>query len=251
MDPYVNIAPFYDLEHSNFVDDIDFYLRHIHADPILEVGVGTGRVMVPLLQAGFEVWGVDTSAAMLAVARERVANFDQAHLIHGAVDDLPPGASFGTILLPLNLLWHLRDLQQQRRFLATTRDLLAPGATLLVDLSNPLTLADRGARGELRERLSHLSPDADVHGWSSCWDDEAEERLYLSLVFDEARDDGSLRRVSSKLELRYLYKGEVELLLWLTGFRVCSLYGSYDLQPFSSHSPNILVIAKVDDGLTR
>ena len=146
-DEYQNIAPFYDLEHEGFRDDVDFYLAAVRAGPVLEIGVGTGRVMGPLLSAGFEVWGVDSSEAMLQLAQQRVDDSLQAKLIHASVVDLNLERQFGSILLPLNVLWHVTDLESQLQALRRLRAHALPAAQLIVDLTNPLSIADRGARG--------------------------------------------------------------------------------------------------------
>src|SRR5260370_41347447 len=68
---YGLIAPFYDVEHARFDEDIDLYMNfaELRGGPLLELACGSGRLLLPLAQAGYEVTGVDTSASMLALAR--------------------------------------------------------------------------------------------------------------------------------------------------------------------------------------
>ena len=70
-DPYHDIVDLYDLEHTDFEDDIDLLLNfaQVVGDPILELGCGSGRVLIPLAEAGFNVTGLDNSRAMLAKAQ--------------------------------------------------------------------------------------------------------------------------------------------------------------------------------------
>ena len=74
-DPYAAMADLYDLAYGDYVEDIDFYenLARATDGPVLELGVGTGRVAIPLAQAGHDVVGVDQSASMLVRARENLA----------------------------------------------------------------------------------------------------------------------------------------------------------------------------------
>ena len=63
-DAYAEIGSFYDLEHASFDADLELY-RNVAAavgDPILELGCGSGRVLVPLAEMGFRVTGLDSSA---------------------------------------------------------------------------------------------------------------------------------------------------------------------------------------------
>lgn len=244
MDQYAEIAFYYDCEHADFHDDIEFYLTAVDASPILEVGAGTGRVALPLLQSGLEVWGIDSSEAMLEIARRRLSGFPNAHLIHTSISDLRLPMRFPFALLPLNTLWHLISLDAQLRALQTIRGHLLERGTLIIDLSNPLTMADRGANGDMRQRFDRICSDVPVVCISAAWDDEAEQQLALSLTYDELRPDGSVKRARARLELRYTYRGELELLLRLAGFAVQHVYGSYDQQPYASDSPSLIVVAE-------
>src|ERR1700726_4974301 len=74
LDDYDRIAPFYDVEHARFDEDVDLYLNfaELRGGPLLELACGSGRLLVPLARAGYEVTGVDTSARMLELARQRL-----------------------------------------------------------------------------------------------------------------------------------------------------------------------------------
>lgn len=244
MDDYEHIAAYYDCEHDRFVEDIAFYLDRITGGPVLEIGVGTGRIMAPLLGSGLEVWGVDPSAAMLQRAERRVRSFPAAHLLRGGVDVLPPDARFPTVILPLNTLWHIPDNDAQVHLLRTIRTRMTSGSRLFIDVSNPLSLADRGARGAMRERFSGQCEGGHLRIVSAAWDNEAEQQLQLSLTYDLTRPDGSLLRTHATLELRYLYQYELELVLGQAGFSVVDLYGSYEGEPYETESPNLIAVAQ-------
>jgi hypothetical protein len=68
--------------------------------------------------------------------------------------------------------------------------------------------------------------------------------LELDLLYDQLDAEGRVRRTNAHLELRYLYRYELELLLLHTGFRVRHLYGSYDLDPYTADSPNLIALAE-------
>jgi SAM-dependent methyltransferase len=243
MDPYADIARYYDWEHDEFDDDIAFYLNSISGGPVLEVGVGTGRIALPLARAGYEIWGVDPSDAMLTRARERLKGSAAVHLCLGFVDQLDPNLTFPFVVLALNTLWHLPDLEGQIGMLRSIERRLRPGGLLLVDLSNPLTMADRQSRGELRQRVRRSISGRTICALSAAWDNEAEQLLTLSLTYEETHVDGLTRRSFADLRLRYLYRFECELALRQAGLALRQCYGWYDLQPFTSSSPNLLMVA--------
>lgn len=243
MDAYREIAPLYDWEHADYRDDIDFYLNIVREGPVLEAGVGTGRVMLPLVEAGFEVWGVDSSPAMLAAAEQRLSSHDRARLIQTSILELEVEARFATALMPLNFLWHLIEPEPRLEALRVIRRHLKPGGLLVIDLSNPLTMADRGADGELRQRYTGRQGDRSLSVYSAAWDDEAEQIIRLALTYDEIDSTGALHRSQSELKLRYAYRSEVELLLRLCRFQIAQVYGSYELEPYRSSSPRLIFVA--------
>src|SRR3954471_22306929 len=73
-DDYDVIAPFYDREHAHFSEDLDLYRNFAEAcgGKILELACGSGRVLLPLAHEGYTLTGVDTSDAMLNIARQRL-----------------------------------------------------------------------------------------------------------------------------------------------------------------------------------
>ncbi|HEX5498487.1 MAG TPA: class I SAM-dependent methyltransferase, partial [Thermomicrobiales bacterium] len=143
-DPYAAIAELYDQEHADWADDLDFFLNvaRVVGDPILELGCGTGRLLVPLAEAGFRVVGVDRSPAMLARAERFAAEAgvaDQVALVETGMTDIDhvPGGPFGLVLIPLNGLLHLASAVEQRQALAAARRSLDPRGQLVLDLFNP------------------------------------------------------------------------------------------------------------------
>lgn len=244
MDPYRDVAALYDCEHDAFQDDIAFYLDQMIDGPVLEVGTGTGRIALALLRSGLELWGVDPSAAMLDRARNRLAEFTSAHLMLGTVSDLPAQSRFGTAIVPLNTLWHLPDNVSQILLLEEVRSRLTPEGLLFVDLSNPLALAERGSRGECRERFSGRCGNGYLTVLSAAWDDQAGQQLSLSLTYDMTDVSGSVRRSHADFRFRYLYRFELELILRHAGFRPVATYGSYDGQPYRTDSTNIIAVAR-------
>jgi SAM-dependent methyltransferase len=244
MDPYESIAEFYDLEHEEFDEDLQLYRQMLREGPILEVGIGTGRIGIALAHLGLEIWGIDTSTQMLARARERARGMSNLHLVEADIRELDLEQRFRAALFPLNTLWHLPDSNAQLLALSAIRRHLESGCLLIVDTSNPLMLADRGANGEVRVR-SHPKRDADAPIiFSAAWDDEAEQTLTLELWSVRTSPGGTTRRQQGRLSLRYLYRPELELVLRLAGFSVERVYGSYELEPYTTSSPRIIVTAR-------
>jgi SAM-dependent methyltransferase len=243
MDPYENIVDLYDLEHDAFDDDASFFVSLIQQSPVLEIGCGTGRIAERLARAGLEVTGIDTSEAMLAAARTRLAGLANASVHHMAVESLSLPQTFKSAIWPLNVLWHLTDLSAQIGAMKRVRACMVPKGLLVIDLSNPLTISNHQAGDSVQLRFHCGEGAAQVQGFSSTADQPSEQVLTLSLWYDRIAEDGTVRRTTSSLPLRYTYRYELELILIATGFRLEQTYGSYDLDPYGADSPGLLVVA--------
>ncbi|MGE3619017.1 MAG: class I SAM-dependent methyltransferase [Acidimicrobiia bacterium] len=137
-------ADVYDAWYST-VTDLDGCVARVAAvaaevggGPVLELGVGTGRLALPLAERGLEVHGVDASAAMLDRCRAK-PGADRLHLSLGDMAELalvdPP--AFAVVLVAFNTLFNLPAEADQRRCLARCAALLAPGGALLVEAFVP------------------------------------------------------------------------------------------------------------------
>jgi SAM-dependent methyltransferase len=243
MHEYDPIAPYYDLEHDDFSDDADLYLNLIREGPVLEIGAGTGRLLAVLADAGLEMWGVEPSSSMRERGEGRLAGHPSAHLV-SAIDHLPDGMRFRACVFGLNTLWHFPGVEDQLQAVRQARTRLGTGGSLFVDTSNPLTMADRDATGEVRQVFRRTEGDHTVTRYAAAWDEPAQQTLHLSLTFVTSGAEGTARTTTAELDLRYLYRWELELLLRLAHFEVIAVYGSYDLEPFSASSPRIVVHAR-------
>jgi SAM-dependent methyltransferase len=243
MDPYENIVELYDLEHDAFQDDVSFFANVIQDGPVLEVGCGTGRIVERLVRRGLEVHGIDTSEAMLTAARRRLAGLAHAHLYHMAAEKISLPQKFQSAIWPLNVLWHLPDQDAQMRALQQVRAHMLGGGLLVVDLSNPLMIANGEGPAGVQLRFQSADDVSEVQGFSNAVDLPTEQQVTLTLWYDRIEVGGIVRRSTAVVPLRYMYRFELELMLVYSGFRLGQIYGSYDLDPYAANSPNMLVVA--------
>jgi SAM-dependent methyltransferase len=254
-DPYAELPDLYDLEHAGFSDDVELYLRlaEVVGDPILELGCGTGRVLVPLAAAGHRITGIDRSPPMLERARATLrmhagSLLPRVTLSEGLLTEAEcaPGGPFGLVIFSLNGLMHLSTIAAQRAALVSARRALDPRGMLVIDVLNPtpelLTTLDGRVQheGSWRE-----SDDTLIDRFSSRTHDFAEQRIDTELWYDLTHSEGHIRRVRSGFPMRYLVASELALLLEVSGFVEWKRYGSYDLDPFDDRSDRLIVTAEV------
>lgn len=250
MSEYDAIARFYDADHSGFADDIPFYceLARRTGGRVLDVMCGSGRLIVPLAQAGLRVTGIDSSAAMIERARMRVAAAGvtaRAALHHSDVRSALPAGPYNLAIVALNSFMHLLTIEDQLAALARIHNVLNPGGLLAIDVFNPHARNLAGCDGELvLDRTFRLDDDALVCKFVAQRADMAQQINNVTFVYDELDANGGVRRTVHPMALRWFYRYELEHLLERAGFVVEAVYGSYDLDPFLSGSDIMLTVAQ-------
>ncbi len=158
---YDAIAEVYatDMGRSMPFDDVAFYrdLAAAHAGPVLELGCGTGRILIELLAAGVEAFGIDRSLPMLArLCRDAQARGLMPRVAQSDLRALGVGGHFGTILLPYSLVTYLTEPAQASAVLRELRTRLASGGRIVLDAFVP-----QPVQGFADFRLDYRRPHAD------------------------------------------------------------------------------------------
>jgi len=246
------LAHYYDLEHGAYDADFALYLGFAArtGSPVLELGCGTGRLLLALAAAGYSVTGVDVSAAMLARAQQKLAArpdlAGRVRLVQADARDLALEQRFALAFWAINSFMHLTTQAAQLRALARTKEALRDGGLLIIDVFHP----DLAMLAEADGRLVHDATWPAGEGGlpllrlSSRRHDQANQLLDVTYVYDQLRADGTVARAVAPFAMRYLHRFEAELLLERAGFAVEALYGGYELDEFSTASERMIFVAR-------
>ena len=145
-------AEFYDAYVGDYAEDIPLYLA-LAAQcslPVLEVGCGTGRVLLPLLREGHQVTGVDVADEMLALAQAKIAHAglgSRCRLQRHNLVDAPLPGPYGLALVTFYTFNYLQTEDEQSAFLRHVAATLAPGAKVALHLFCPVSLVDAAQGG--------------------------------------------------------------------------------------------------------
>jgi SAM-dependent methyltransferase len=243
-------ARLYDDDYGDFVDDLLLYLPFAErtGGPILEAMCGTGRVLLPLAEAGYEVVGLDISRSMVELARAKAqaAGLDgHARVEIGDIRDIRLPERFALAIVAMNSFMHLSTGEAQRDALRTLHEHLRPGGLLLLDLFNPdphELIADEGVL--VHAKSFHSSLGTDVQKWVLRKTNFADQTHYVEFMYDELGPDRLLRRDVLPFTMRWIYRFELELLLEQAGFALEGLFGSYDIDDYSSGSDRLIAVAR-------
>lgn len=245
-------ARYYDLEFASFTDDVMLYVQFAAraGGRVLELGCGTGRLLLPLCERGLAVTGVDLSGDMLALARGKTRSLplkERARLVQDDIRTLDElGAEvFDLAISAINSFMHLETLPDQRSALRAVARHLRPGGLLIADLFPP----EPGLLAAYDGRLVHAATlqDAEtgdrIDKFSASSVNHAEQRIETTYFYDRMQPNGAVERTAAPFALRYVGRFEIELLLYEAGFREVLVYGSYDLEPFGPESDRMIVTA--------
>ncbi|MBI2898567.1 MAG: class I SAM-dependent methyltransferase [Planctomycetes bacterium] len=212
--------------------DVDFFLRHARrtGGPVLELGVGTGRVAVPLARAGFEVVGLDLSPHMLAAARRKAV--PGLTLVRGNMARFDLGRKFRLILIPFRAFQHLKTPREQRSCLECVRRHLAPCGRFIVDLFDPrleFCLPERHRARMTRGRVRHPETGNSIRIHVEDRRNDPHTQTFSERWIHEERDAAGrvVRRWKDDLSLRWTYRFEMEYLLRLSGLEPIACYGDF------------------------
>ena len=216
MSTYDAIAALYDPWSRSVVEDIAFYVNEALAarGPVVELGVGTGRIAVPTAQAGVRVIGVDSSERMLRICRERGEEAGVADRLDLRLGDLrrpPVTERVPLVTSPFRSFLHLESDEARREALAAAHDLLPPGGRFVFDVFTP----SPGDVEKTHDRWLEREPGI----WERAFWDADRRTLVLSVRGESGE---------ATMRLAWLPVDEWRALLEEAGFEIVALHGWFD-----------------------
>ena len=234
--------------------DVDFYVEEARSigGKVLELGTGTGRVLIPIARLGMEITGVDSSTKMLARCRARLAEEPaevraRAKLVQADMRELDLGERFSIALIPFRPFQHLIAVSDQIAALQGIHRHLEPGGRLVFDVFNPHVRSLLEDRSDEREDTPEVGlPDdcsfrrtagvAAVH--------MVDQYSEVELIYYVRGADGATQRLVHGFLMRWYWRYELEHLLERCGFCVKAEFGDYNRSPLTDESPEMIFEAE-------
>ncbi|HEU5219637.1 MAG TPA: class I SAM-dependent methyltransferase [Gemmatimonadales bacterium] len=252
-DEYAAIAELYDhVIAYRDRPDVAFFVEAAReaGSPVLELGSGTGRVLIPVARAGVEIVGLDASPSMLAVCRERLEQEPEsvrqrAGLVEGDMRSFDLPRKFTLAMLPFRPFQHLVSVSDQLACLGCIHRHLVPGGRLILDLFNPSldALVNRPLGEEVPEGPGFSMPDGRrvTRSFRIAGHDRATQVNQVELIYHLTHEDGREERLVQAFAMRYLFRYEAEHLLARAGFEIEHVYAGYDRSAYGSIYPGELI----------
>jgi SAM-dependent methyltransferase len=225
---------YYTATYRRRIDDVQYYVALATADggPVLEYGVGNGRVALPVSRHGIEVTGIDHSRPMLADLRDRLSREPRVvrrrvKLRLGDMRRLRVGRRFPLVICPFNVALHLYTRQDVERFLAGVHSHLTPRGLFALDMSVP-SMSDllRDPSHAYRAPRFRHATTQEVVRYAERYDyDPLRQILFVTTEFEpegRAKDSWVV-----PLSHRQFFPQEWEALLHYNGFVVENVFGDF------------------------
>jgi len=241
------LARWLEAQFANFREDLPLWTGLARTLPglILELGCGTGRILLPLAAQGCQILGVDRETAMLLRLRTRLADTHppgQVFLLQADARALPLRGRFRLILAPLNVLAHLKDSQLLELFTWASAN-LAPDGLLAAELPAPGHLAEPLEQGEPIDTFLDPQTGNPVQVSARTELSADGHRLEAMWFYDELMPDGSANRYLLRHRYWVRTPGQLRRLCRMAGLKAVQIFGSYELDPFGPSSPLLLFLA--------
>jgi SAM-dependent methyltransferase len=238
-------AQIYHAHHARQPEDLPFWLdlANRYPGPILELGSGTGRVFLPILQSGSRPVGLDHDRSMLAVLQANAKSVQQSslNLIQADMGAFHFDCRFGLIILPCNTLSTL-DPNLRRRMLHLVRQHLQPHGCFAASSPNPRIFKElpSHAEPEIEDIFPHPL-DGEPVQVSSEWK-RTKSDFILTWHYDHLQPDGTTRRYSTavkhSLDSVQVYLNELDS----AGLTLTTLYGDFDRSSFHPEAPQMIIV---------
>jgi ubiquinone/menaquinone biosynthesis C-methylase UbiE len=235
--------------------DIDFYVNEClgPGGKTLELGCGTGRVLLPIAESGIEITGLDISEHMLSICRNKLARKDEpvrnrVKLVHGDMTAFNLEETFNVVIIPFRPFQHLITVSEQMACLSHINRHLPLNGRLIFNVFqvNFKIISSPEYREETEDFAEFTLPDGRrlrrTHRIAACH--RSEQYNEVELIYYLTGRDGAVERLVHAFPFRYFFRYELEHMLERNGFRVVNLFGDFDKSPLTDSSPEMVFIAE-------
>ncbi len=233
--------------------DVAFFVgsSRLSGGPVLELGCGTGRILIPTAEAGIEIVGIDISRRMLDACRRKLAGRpdsvrERVRLVEGDMREFDLDRKFALITTPFRAFQHLIQVEEQISCLRSIHRHLTDAGRLILDLFNPSLhlLVDESHAAEFGDEPAFTTPEGAsvIRRFRLAGRDLLRQVNDVEMIYCVTHAGGETERLIHRFPMRYLFRYEAEHLLARCGFEVEAVYADYERNPYGTKYPGELIL---------
>ncbi len=254
MDSYRIIANYYDrsYEAKPHLEDLPFYIDFANQNggPILELGCGTGRILLPIARSGIEITGLDISEYMLAVLKEKLADETnevkaKVTLHHGDIRSFKTEKKYALVTIPFRALQHMYSISDQIAALNSAKDSLSGNGLLIFDVFNPHFDKVYAGIGEEYLDFEWTSGDSQIKRY---FRKDSIDKKNLSFtgafIFRTYRDNQLILEEEDPIKMSFYTFPHLQLLFKIVGLEIVETFGSFKKEDLTGNSPEMIFVLR-------
>ncbi|MDZ7798653.1 MAG: class I SAM-dependent methyltransferase [Patescibacteria group bacterium] len=249
MNTYFISGEQYDIQYQGYQEDLKFYLSEIKkANSTLEIGCGTGRILLLALKKGYKIEGLDGSKSMLKKLKEKAKKENLEPKTYFAdMKNFKLDKKYNLIIVPFRTFLHLDSVQEQKESLKNFYRHLKKNGRLILNFFNPdyKRMSFQKNKKEFHSIVKDPVTKNKIKIYAINHYYPANQTIKTKFIHEEVdKNNLLLNKKEYNLKLKYIFRFEFEHLLTLMKFKPLKLYGSFKRRKFTDESREMIWIAK-------
>jgi SAM-dependent methyltransferase len=243
----MNNPAYYHLHHEDELEDLPFWLALAEEldSPILELGCGTGRLIIPLVQTGHDSVGLDINYQALTYLRSQISKqlHEQVKIFQSDMGSFHLARKFSLIFMACNTLSTLRQSKRQKVYLQVHDHLLENGV-LAASIPNPAYLASLPSEGESELETSFANPlTGNPVQVSSGWK-RFDRYIAFYWHYDHLLEDGHVERETIEIKQSLTSMEDYQEEFRAANLLPIKIFGDFEKSEYQPDSPYLIIMAK-------
>lgn len=240
------ISGFYDVVYDKILDKsgLNFYLGEIlkAKGSVLEIGCGTGRIFVPALKRGADIYGIDISENMIEILKKKIPEEEFERITLCSVSELSMKRKFSLIVAPFRMFSHLITVKEQLTALKNIYRHLAKDGKFIFDVFVPDYKLMQNEKRTVMDFEGEYAPGKKLKRFAILNYRNIEQIVDITFRF-EYDENGNVKSGESSFPFRYFFRYELEHLLYRSGFEDVEIFGDFKRNGLNIGSRDFVVNA--------
>ncbi len=242
------VARFYDVIYEKVTsgEDVKYYLKKMRETegPVLELGVGTGRIFLRAIEEGIDIYGVDNSVHMIQSLKKKLNKKHHHRVEVQDVKVLNLPMEFNLIIAPFRMFSHLIQVEDQLKALNSVYKHMRPGSMFIFDLYVPdLEMLYKGLN-EVQDFEGEYENGKLLKRTVSASSDPIKQITYGTMKFEWEEEEGKIVRREWNFQMRYFFRYELEHLIARSDLTLVTIFGDFHEGSLGPESKDFVVICR-------